>query len=145
MGAETLYIVGWAIAFVFFVVVEAATSAALVSIWLAFGALVSMFFAIAGVGFKVQLAVFVISSVIMLIATRPLARKIQGEKHATNFELDVGKTAVVTEKIDNSLSEGRVRLDGTNWAARSEDGSVIDEGAVVTVREVSGAKLIVAK
>ena len=52
---------------------------------------------------------------------------------------------MVTERINNELGEGRVRLDGTNWAARSSDGSVIDEGAVVTVREIDGAKLIVSK
>lgn len=142
---NTMMIVGWALAFVFFVVVEIATANALVSIWLAFGALIAMFFAIAEFGFVTQLAVFVVASVLILIITRPLVRKMQGEKYHTNFELDIGKTAVVTEKIDNSISEGRVKLDGTNWAARSEDGSIIEEGSVVTVREVDGAKLIVAK
>lgn len=138
-------IVGWAIAFVFFIVVEIATANALVSIWFAFGALISMFFAIADFDFVVQLTVFVVASLILLIATRPLVRKMQGEKYHTNFELDIGKTAVVTERIDNELGEGRVKLDGTNWAARSSDGSVIEQGSVVTVQEVDGAKLIVAK
>lgn len=142
---STMMIVGWAIAFVFFIVVEIATATALVSIWLAFGALIAMFFAIADFGFIAQLAVFVISSALLLIVTRPLVRKIQGEKYFTNFELDVGKTAVVTERIDNSISEGRVKLDGTNWAARSEDNSIIEEGSVVTVKQVDGAKLIVSK
>lgn len=141
----TTMIVGWAIAFVFFVIVEIATATALVSIWLAFGALVAMFFAIADFGFVAQFAAFVIASVILLIITRPLVKKMQGEKYRTNYELDVGRTAVVTEKINNELSEGRVKLDGTNWAARSEDGSIIEEGAVVTVRQVDGAKLVVAK
>ena len=86
-----------------------------------------------------------VASLILLIATRPLVRKMQGEKYHTNFELDIGKTAVVTERIDNELGEGRVKLDGTNWAARSSDGSVIEQGSVVTVQEVDGAKLIVAK
>ncbi len=142
---STLLIVGWAIAFVFFIVVEIATATALVSIWLAFGALIAMFFAIAGVGFVTQLAVFVIASVFLLIVTRPLAKKMQGEKFHTNFELDVGKTAVVIEKINNRVSEGRVRINGTDWSARSEDDSIIEEGAVVTVRQVDGSKLIVAK
>ncbi len=142
---DTMMIVGWAIAFVFFIVVEIATANALVSIWFAFGALISMFFAIADFDFVVQLTVFVVASLILLIATRPLVRKMQGEKYHTNFELDIGKTAVVTERIDNELGEGRVKLDGTNWAARSSDGSVIEQGSVVTVQEVDGAKLIVAK
>lgn len=141
----TAMIVGWAIAFVFFIIVELATATALVSIWLAFGALISMFFAIAEFGFVTQLTVFIIASTVLLIATRPLVKKIQGQKHYTNYELDIGRTAIVTERINNMLSEGRVRLDGTNWAARSEDGSIIEVGTVVTVKEVSGAKLIVEK
>ena len=63
----------------------------------------------------------------------------------TNYELDIGKTAVVTEDINNDLSVGRVKLNGVNWEARSEDGSTISAGAIVTVKEISGSKLIVSK
>lgn len=142
---QTAMIVCWAIAFVFFVVCEISTATALVSIWLGFGALAAMFFAIGGCGLTVQLIVFVAASVLLLIFTRPLAKKVQGKTVHTNYELDIGKTAVVTEDIDNSMSVGRVKLNGVNWEARSEDGSPISAGSVVTVREISGSKLIVSK
>ena len=82
---STMMIVGWAIAFVFFIVAEIATATALVSIWLAFGALAAMFFAIADFSFIVQLTVFVIASVILLIATRPLVKKNAGREVSYQF------------------------------------------------------------
>ncbi len=141
----TMLIVAWAIAFAFFVVVEVATPGALVSIWLGIGALFAMFCAIGETPLWVQLLVFVVSSVILLIVTRPFVRKFQGKVVDTNYELNIGKTAIVTEDIDNGKCEGRVNLDGTHWAAVSADNDFIPAGTSVTVREVNGAKLIVAK
>lgn len=143
--SETAMIIGWAIAFVFFIVCEVATASALVSIWLGFGALVAMFFAIGGCPFWVQMVAFVVASALLLVFTRPLVKKLQKTPEKTNYELDVGKTAVVTEDIDNDFSVGRVKLNGVNWDARSEDGEKISAGSVVTVKEVDGAKLIVSK
>lgn len=144
MAQETL-IIAWAIAFVFFIVCEIATSTALISIWLGIGALISMFCAIAGCGFTVQLIVFVVSSAVMLLVTRPLAKKLQGKKIDTNYELNVGQSAVVIEDIDNEYGKGRVKLNGVNWEARSEDNSKIPADTIVTVVKVEGAKLIVKK
>ncbi|MCR5817355.1 MAG: NfeD family protein [Ruminococcus sp.] len=141
----TMLIVAWAIAFAFFVIVEVATPGALVSIWLGIGALFAMFCAVGGLPLWVQLLVFVIVSTILLIVTRPFARKFIGEVKDTNYELNIGKTAIVTEDIDNEKCLGRVNLDGTHWAAVSADDAFIPAGTSVTVREVSGAKLIVAK
>lgn len=144
MGA-TFMIVLWAVAFVFFIICEIATCTALVSIWFAFGALASMFCAIGGMSFWVQCVVFVIGSIVLLICTRPIAKKVQGKAVPTNYELDEGKTAIVTEEIDNSFNKGRVILNGVNWAARSSDGSIIPKDENVRVEKVDGAKLIVSK
>ena len=135
MTIATLKIVFWALAFVFFVVCEVATGTALVSIWLAIAALI----------FLTQCIVFVVSSIILLLLTRPVVKKLQNKTVATNYELDVGKTAIVIEPIDNSVNKGRVTLDGTDWAARTEDGSKISEGTPVKVVRIDGAKLIVSE
>ncbi len=140
----TTFIIVWAVAFVFFVIVEIANGAGLLSIWFALGSLAAMFCAIGKLPFVAQFAVFVVTSIIFLIATRPLAQKVRKTAVPTNFELDVGKTAQVIESIDNSLNKGRVKLDGTDWAAVSADGRNISKGEMVSVVEVSGAKLIVA-
>lgn len=135
-------IIFWAAALVFFLVLEAVTFQ-LVSVWLGLGALVSLLLAIFEVPFWVQLLVFVAVSAVALWATRPLVKKFFSNKVATNSELDIGKVAIVTETINNSLSKGRVKLNGTYWAARSLEGDIIEEGSTVTVVEVDGAKLIV--
>lgn len=139
----TGFIIIWAVAFVFFLICELATSMALVSIWLALAALISMFCAMAKLSFLTQLIVFVVSSIILLIATRPIARKLQGRFTPTNYERDIGKTAEVVEDIDNSANKGRVKLDGTYWSARTADNVTISAGSVVTVLKVEGTKLIV--
>lgn len=142
---DTTMVIIWAVCFVVFVIAEVATLNALVSVWFAVGSLGAMFLAMADVSFVWQMVMFVGLSTVILIATRPLVKKMQGRRYATNFELDIGKTAKVIEAIDNTLGEGRVRLDGTDWSARSEDGAPIEEGSIVTVKMVDGAKLIVAK
>ncbi|WP_295154712.1 NfeD family protein [uncultured Ruminococcus sp.] len=143
--AVTTMIIIWAVAFVFFVIVEIANGAGLLSIWFALGSLAAMFCAIAKLPFVAQFAVFVVTSIVFLLATRPLAKKVQKAAVPTNFELDVGKSATVIEDIDNDSHRGRVKLDGTDWAAVSADGSSIKKGALVSVVEVSGAKLIVTE
>lgn len=135
-------IIFWAAALVFFLVLEAVTFQ-LVSVWLGLGALVSLLLAIFEVPFWVQLLVFVAVSAVALWATRPLVKKFLSNKVGTNSELDIGKVAIVTETINNSLSKGRVKLNGTYWAARSLEGDIIEEGSTVTVVEVDGSKLIV--
>lgn len=97
MTMATLKIVFWALAFVFFVVCEVATGTALVSIWLAIAALIAMFCAIAKLSFLTQCIVFVVSSIILLLLTRPVVKKLQNKTVATNYELDVGKTAIVAD------------------------------------------------
>ncbi len=139
----TFMITFWAVAFVFFLVCEVATSTALISIWFALGSLVSLFLAIAKVDFLVQCIVFIASSALFLALTRPFVKKIQGKKVATNYELDEGRTAAVIEDIDNIANKGRVRLSGTDWAARSENGENIPAGHAVVVVRVDGSKLIV--
>ncbi len=145
MVTGTMQIVLWAVAFVFFVVIEIANGAGLFSIWFALGSLLSMLCAIAKLPFLAQFVVFVAGSIFFLIISRPLSKKINRQAVPTNYELDVGKTATVIEDIDNSANTGRVKLDGTDWAARSVDGRPIENGSIVTVVEVSGAKLIVSQ
>lgn len=135
-------IIFWAAALVFFLVLEAVTFQ-LVSIWLGLGALVSLLLAIFEVPFWVQLVAFVAVSAVALWATRPLVKKFLSKKVPTNSDLDIGKVAIVTETINGSLSKGRVKLNGTYWAAKSVDGEIIEEGSTVTVVEVDGAKLTV--
>ena len=128
------------------VVLEIATTQ-IVSIWFAIGALASLIATLAGVEqLWIQIVIFVVVSAIAVIATRPIVKRIVNKKaEPTNADMVIGKTGVVTEKIDNLAPSGMVKAGGQVWTARSADDSVIDENERVIVKEISGVKLIVIK
>lgn len=132
----------WAVLFVAFVIVEISTFE-LVSIWLAVGALGAMFMSIFELPLWSQLVVFIVASLILILATRPIVKKLLKDVKPTNADLDIGKTATVTEEINNKTGKGRVNLNGVFWAARTVDNEIIPEGTIVVVKEIDGAKLIV--
>ena len=136
-------IVFWIVVLAASLILEAATFA-LVSIWFAVGAVGALIAASAGVPVIWQFVIFAFLATLLLIFTRPLLKKLFPSKFIpTNSELEVGKTAVVIETIDNAAGKGRVRLGGVNWAAVSSSGNSINEGEVVRVKAVDSAKLIV--
>lgn len=133
----------WAVLLVFFIIAELA-SVQLVSVWFAVGSLVAMITSIIGIPFWAQVTVFLVVSTILLALTRPIARRLMKGKYTpTNAELDIGRTAIVIEKV--AQTSGRVRLDGVDWIAVSADGSEISEGEKVTVVSINGTSLIVER
>lgn len=136
----------WLIAFVVLLGIEAATMA-LTTVWFAGGALVAFVMALFGVNTELQLALFVIVSFVLLFFTRPFALKYVN-KHTikTNSEGLIGKFAVVTAEINNSVGKGAAVLNGQEWTARaSKDDQVYPVGTRVEVKEIQGVKLIVSK
>lgn len=129
----------WLVILVAGIIVEVSTLT-LVSIWFAVGALAAGIAALLGAPVSVQAAVFLLVSVLLLAYTRPLLKKLMGNGYIpTNGELDIGKAAVVIETIDGAAGTGRVRFDGVDWGARTEDGSVIKEGATVIIKAKGAA------
>lgn len=132
----------WIAAIVVFGVVEAVT-AGLVSIWFVPGAVAGLIAAMAGAGLLIQLVLFLAVSA-ALAATRPLVKKLSaGRAVPTNADRVLGRTARVTETIDNDSASGAVYVDGKTWTARSADGSVLPAGSRVEIRRMEGVKLIV--
>ena len=125
-----------------FGIAEAAT-AGLVTIWFVGGALSALGAAALGAALWAQIALFVVVSVILLIATRPLARRIRDKAVPTNLDRVLHQTGRVTERVDNERSTGAVYIDGKTWTARSEDGSVLEKDAMVEIVRMEGVKLFV--
>ena len=135
----------WLGAAVVFGIVEALT-AGLVSIWFVAGSAAALIGAFLGAGLGVQVALFVVVSAAALAVTRPLVRRYTaGKAVPTNLDRVLGDSGKVTETIDNENSTGAVYVDGKTWTARSEDGTVIPAGTVVTVVRMEGVKLFVKK
>lgn len=135
----------WLAAFVILTGIEAATMA-LTTIWFAGGALVAFVLALMGADLYIEVLAFFIVSCILLFFTRPLALKYVNKNTVkTNAEGIVGKKARVTTAVNNDLSTGAAVVAGQEWTARSEDGSLIEEGTMVKINAINGVKLIVSR
>ena len=136
----------WLALLVIFIITEALTLG-LTTIWFAGGSAAALIVSLAGGGFLISVVVFLILSLILLLMVRPLAKsKFNSYREKTNAQALIGKPAVVIESIDNIKAVGRVSVSGQEWAARSadEDGS-IEKDEIVTVKDISGVKLIVTR
>ena len=137
-------ILAWTAVIIIAIALEAAT-AQLVSIWFAGGGLAGLIAHFLHAPFWLQVIAAAVATLILLLATRPLVRRfLRGEETRTNADRVVGRTAVVTEPIDNVLAKGRVSVLGSDWTARSLDGGAIPAGAQVRVERIEGVKLIVS-
>ena len=136
--------IGWLVAFVILIGIEAATMA-LTTIWFAGGAVFAFFAAVLGFSIQTQLVVFLIVSFILLLFTRPFAmRFVNRETVKTNVDGLIGRRAKVITKIDNNEPSGATVVDGQEWTARSMDDAVtIPVGTHVVIKEVRGVTLIV--
>lgn len=135
----------WGAAAIIFFIVEAAT-VGLAGIWFAIGALCALIAAVLHAPIWLQVLWFALISIVLLIATRPLAKKyINGKSQPTNADRIIGQTVRVTERIENLAGAGAVSADGKIWTARSEDNSVIEADSLVVVKSIDGVKLIVAR
>ena len=139
----TIYLIAWAVLFVVFAILEAVTTQ-LVSIWFALGSLGAFNAAVFGAPAAAQIMIFIILSVILLLLTRPLAKKLMNKTIIpTNADSLIGQIGQVIESIDNFQSQGRVAIDGLDWSARSDDGGKIEKGTNVVVKKITGVRLIV--
>lgn len=134
----------WLVLVIIFIAVECFT-VGLVSIWFAGGALVAMFLAMAGAGALWQDIAFLAVSALLLVVTRPIAKKyLLGKRAKTNYQSVIGEVAKVTETIDNYNQTGAAFVDGKEWTARStEDGVVLEKDTLVQVTAIEGVKLMV--
>ena len=131
-------------------VIELSTTQ-LVSIWFASGAaltaIVTAIVNSSGGSLPLlwQCVIFVVASGVMLASTRKLVKKMQSknEDQKTNLELNLNKTAVVTEQIDNDKAKGAIKINGLVWTARSIDGSVIEKDRLVIFKGIDGNKALV--
>ncbi len=138
--------IGWLVVFVLLIGFEAATMG-LFTIWFAGGAIAAFLLSLFLDNLIVQLIVFLIVSFLLLYFTRPVAlRYFNGKRVRTNVDELAGREAKVVETIDNFNGTGVASLNGLEWTARSEkDDEIIPAGEKVTVTEVRGVKLIVAR
>ena len=132
----------WLVLVVLFVIIEAATIS-LVSIWFCAGSLVALvvsFFAPDNIA--LQIISFLVVGSLMLLALRPVTKKIIGDKRVpTNADANIGKTCQVIEEI-HPARFGRVNLEGQDWTAKSN--IALPVGTWCKVDAIEGVKLVVS-
>ena len=117
----------------------------LVSIWFGIGGIAALICYLLNLSIPIQIAAFVIISIIMMIIIRPIAKRyLRTNIVSTNYDRVIGKHALVTRNI-TSDSKGEVKVLSTFWSATSIDNNDITEGEYCEVLAVEGAHLIVRK
>ena len=112
--------------------------------WLSIGALLSMIVSFFTDNIIIQTAVFVISSAILIFATKPFVKKFAKTKDVkTNAFSIIGQNGIVTKDIDSINSKGQVKIDGETWSAVGKDDIDIPKGTEIEVVEIKGVKAIV--
>ena len=113
----------------------------------AVGAGLAALVSLLGVSALLSAILFVVASVIVFGALRPVARRHRRLPPAirTGAAALVGRPAMVIERIANDEGVGCVKIDGGEvWTARSYDEhEVIDAGERVEVVEIRGATALV--
>ena len=99
-----------------------------------------------GGGAILQIVVAIVVSALLLGFVRPIAKRhlVGIGTHQTGSAALVGKQAVVLRAVD--AHDGRVRLNGAEWSARSYDQTqTLPVGETVRVMEIDGATAVVWK
>lgn len=125
----------WLIAAIVLVIVEICT-AGFGSICFAIGAGFSALAAGLGAGFTWQIVIFAVVSLLTFIFLRPVFLRFLDKNSKdvkTNADALIGRKGIVSERIDAAKHTGRVAIDGDDWKAVTDDGTVIEKGVEVVV------------
>lgn len=138
-------IIFWLAVIVITGIAEALTTG-MVTIWFMAGALLALICRFMNLSVITQVLVFIISSFLFLILTRPLIKKyFNSKKVQTNADSLIGKTAIVIKPIQ-PYNTGLVKIQGQTWTAvNANNNCPIEDNEEVIVIGIEGVKLIVKK
>ena len=138
----------WLLVAAVFMVIEIFTSGfavACFSVGCVFGAIL----AACDLSLTWQVVAFAIGTFLSFILIRPvvmryLDKKTNDNHIKTNMDNIIGKTAVVTERIEEN-GYGRVKIDGDDWKAQTADGAAAEVGEKVRIESFESIILTVKK
>ena len=141
MAEYMIYI--W-LAVIFLALVVEGMTAQLISIWFVPGGLAGLISGFCGAGEWIQVLIGAAVTLVCLIATRPLVNRVMKfRKVDTNAGRLIDQTGIVVQQIRNLDAKGQVKIQGSVWSARSENGEVIPLEGKVRIVRIEGVKLIV--
>jgi membrane protein implicated in regulation of membrane protease activity len=101
-----------------------------------------------GVGTTVEVIVASVTSLASMVGLRPMLMRrfrLGATELRTNVEALLGKTGVVTERIEGGARQGRLVVEGENWRGASVDKGILEPGTRVMVVQVDGTTLLVER
>ena len=123
-----------------------------VPVWFIPSALAAFILSLTGFYVWIQVLVFFSITLILLVMSKTFFRKFLKSKTAININesenlnLFIGKTAIVTQEINNYKNTGAVRINGLECGAKADDDDIIYEsGLVVTIIRTDGAQVICSR
>ena len=134
----------WLILTIIFSIIEF-IGPALVSVWFAFAAAVTIFVSLAFDNLKVEITFFTIVSVLAIIFIRPLAKKILS-KNKDNFDAEAIDTSIIVKRIVDTSKEEKiydVSYKGSIWTALSSE--IFEVGDIPIITGFKGNKIIIKK
>ena len=131
----------WLILTIIFSVIEF-MGPALVSVWFAFAAAITIFVSLAFDNLKVEITSFTIISILAILFIRPFAKKILSKKK-DNFDAEIIDTSIVIKKVVDTNKEEKVydvSYKGSIWTALSNE--IFEVGDIPVISSFKGNKII---
>lgn len=116
--------------------------------WPGIGAFLAFITSLFTDNFTIQIAVFGVSTILMIIFTKPLIKKMFKNKDNTKMNKNslIGKTGIVIKDINTIEAKGQVKVNGELWSAFSSNPKeIIEKDSTVVVEDLEGVKLKVKK
>lgn len=114
-------------------------------VWLCIASILAFLVKLGGFSLGTQILVFIISSLILVPLTKPLARRLQKNVIKTNVDSIIGVTGIVIQDIDHRKGTGEVKVKHQIFRARSSNKEVIKVGEEVIIVSIEGNTLNVKK
>lgn len=144
LGLSISFPIIWMIIAIIFAIAEIFTLG-LTSIWFTGGALLAMLVSLLGLNLWFQIGAFLLGSILMLIYTKPIAKKVlKIGQTKTNVSSLIGQHGIVTKELQ-PFTMGHVKVKGQIWSAKPFDESMISVEEEVEILKIEGVKLIVKK
>ena len=134
----------WLILTIVFSVIEF-MGPALVSVWFAFAAAITIFVSLAFDNLKVEITFFTIISILAILFIRPFAKKILSKKK-DNFDAEIIDTSIVIKKVVDTNKEEKVydvSYKGSIWTALSNE--IFEVGDIPVISSFKGNKILIKK
>lgn len=112
--------------------------------WLGVGALVALVASLFTQNLFIQTAAFVFSSIILILATKPLTDKFsKKDTISTNVYTLSGKKGIVIEEINPTEGKGQIKVGGEVWSAFCDENLVIPKDSEIEIVKIQGVKAYV--